>query len=142
MRLFVAVCGALFLAMAVVIAVKLSEDFLPAKHLDVGKSAYFVDAQGQARLHLVVLDVAPDGEPLPRILPPNAPGEDAVVELRKGPRAPQTPEHEGTVTLDLVVPRSDHLTVIDYRWGLEDHPEGHRFALQSSAPRGWKPGSP
>lgn len=139
MRMAIGLGGAIFLALVVVIAVKLSDDFLPAKHLDATKSAYFLDASGRARLVLVVLHVAPDGTPQPNVLPPQGEGEDVVVELYTATRPRTAPEHDGTVALDMVVPRADHLTVLDRRWGHAEHPEGVRLALQDKPPTEWTP---
>ena len=137
MKFVVGLGATIFVAMAVVVAIKLSGDFLPAKHLDVSRSAYFLDGNDRAWLVLVVRDVAPDGTPHLQVLPPQGEGQDAIVELRTALRAPTTPEHEGTVTVDSVVPRAAHLTVLDRRWGHSEHPEGHRFALQEKPPAGW-----
>lgn len=127
----------LFVAMVVVVIVKLSADFLPARHLGIEESAYFKTPDGRARLVLVVRDVALDGMPSPDVRPPTGPGEDAVVELTTALRDPNARPHKGIVTLDLVVPLATHLRVIDRRWGHKEHPEGHRFALRDTPPEGW-----
>ena len=142
MRAIAAFGAAVFVALAVVIAVKLSADYLPAKHLDVAKSAYFSEPDGRARLVLTVQGVALDGTLHPKVRPPRDESADPVVEIRSATRpAPlpghaSLPRHGGTVTLSLDIPRAAHVTVLDFRWGHPEHPEGIRLPLQAGRPAG------
>lgn len=114
------VFGAVFLLLVASTVRFLLQDHLTARHLDAAHTTFVPVGNGLARLHVVVQNVAEDGQLGHRLV--RTPEGGFVLEIDW--TADTTPSgirgHPGERVIEVQVPEVETVTVLDKRWGRDE----------------------
>ncbi len=131
-RLWALFFAAVFLFMVGRVFLALRSDFVPAQHLDVGRSEFRATADGRARLTLLVLHVAGPEAVRAETLAPEPGKAPLTVRLYATSAVSEDELPTGEVVLELDLPAVRTVRVLDMRWDHpREHPQGHEFELQT-----------
>lgn len=123
------VAAALFVGIAIRVAMGLAAPWLPARHLDADRSSFARLDANSARLRVVALRVDGAGSVAAEL------GDlvEGVPSVNLYPRARLAGEssHDGTVIVELDVPAWPEVLVLDRRWAhAKQHPQGLMLPLR------------
>ena len=114
MRIWILLSLVLFVALVVSTLYAVRDGRLPTRHIDVEASWLRADAKGGTRLHLVLDDVPTTS--MPAVAWSLDKHGQIVVVVRARAREATEPEHTGSVFVDLRLPETDAVLVLDKRW--------------------------